>query len=147
MAGLKKQRRVQFVLVAALLLAVASALVIYASRDAFEFFHSPSEIATDPPREGERFRLGGLVKEGSWERGTPHRFVVTDLDADFPVVYAGLLPDLFQEGQGTIVTGTIKGDVFEATDVLARHDEDYMPKEVADALKERGVYKPDAPVD
>ncbi len=145
MAGLKKQKRIQLVVIAAVLLTVASGLVIYAARDAFEFFRSPSDIASDPPRPNERFRLGGLVKEGTWQSGDVHRFVVTDLEADFPVEFTGIVPDLFREGQGTIVTGTIEGEVFVATDVLARHDEDYMPKEVADALKERGVYQPDTP--
>ncbi|QHQ34481.1 cytochrome c maturation protein CcmE [Algicella marina] len=144
MAGLRKKQRIHLVIIAGCLLAVASALVIYAARDAFEFFRSPSDIAADPPRENERFRLGGLVKEGSWEPGDEHRFVITDLDADFPVVFRGIVPDLFREGQGTIVTGVIEDGVFVATDVLAKHDEEYMPKEVADALKERGVFKPDA---
>ncbi len=141
MASLKKRRRTQIVILAAVFLTAATALVIYASRDAFEFFRSPSDIATDPPRENERFRLGGLVKEGTWQRGDTHSFVVTDLSADFPVTYTGIVPDLFREGQGTIVTGRIEDGIFVATEVLARHDEDYMPREVADALKEQGLYK------
>lgn len=141
MAGLKKKRRVRLILVGAVLLAAASALVIYAGRDAFEFFRSPSDIAAEPPRPGERFRLGGLVKEGSWERGQLHRFVITDLNADYPVEYTGIMPDLFEEGQGTVVTGTIENDVFVATEVLAKHDETYMPREVVDSLKEQGVYR------
>ena len=144
MAGLKKKRRIQLVAIAAVFLTVATGLVIYAGRDAFEFFRSPSDIASFPPREGERFRLGGLVKEGSWDRGETHRFVITDTNADFPVSYRGILPDLFREGQGTIVTGTIEGDVFVASEVLAKHDEAYMPKEVIDALKEQGVYQPES---
>lgn len=144
MAGLKKKQRLRLVGVGALFLAVATGLVIYAGRDAFEFFRSPSDIATFPPREGERFRLGGLVKEGTWEQGQTHRFVITDTAADFPVVYTGILPDLFREGQGTVVTGTISDGVFVATEVLAKHDEDYMPKEVIDALKQQGVYQPES---
>ena len=144
MAGLKKKRRIQLVAIAAVFLTVATGLVIYAGRDAFEFFRSPSDIASFPPREGERFRLGGLVKEGSWDRGETHRFVITDTNADFPVSYRGILPDLFREGQGTIVTGTIEGDVFGASEVLAKHDEAYMPEEVIDALKEQGVYQPES---
>ena len=141
MAGLKKKRRMQLVGAAAVLIAVAAGLVIYAGRDAFEFFRSPSDIAADPPRAGERFRLGGLVKEGSWERGATHRFVITDLTSDYPVAYAGILPDLFREGQGTIVTGVIENGVFQASEVLAKHDETYMPREVIDSLKEQGVYQ------
>jgi len=141
MAGLKKKRRMQLVGVAALFIAVAAGLVIYAGRDAFEFFRSPSDIASDPPRPGERFRLGGLVKDGSWVRGETHRFVITDTNADYPVAYQGILPDLFREGQGTIVTGVIEAGVFQASEVLAKHDETYMPKEVIDSLKEQGVYQ------
>ncbi len=141
MAGLKKKQRIQFVAVAGVLLVVATLLVVFAARDAFEFFRSPSQIATDPPYEGERFRLGGLVKEGSWVKGQTHSFVITDLEADFPVQYEGIVPDLFTEGQGTIVTGQIDGDVFVATEVLAKHDEEYLPKEVADTLKDQGVFR------
>ena len=141
MAGLKKKRRMQMVGVGALFLVVATALVIYAGRDAFEFFRSPSDIAAEPPRAGERFRLGGLVKDGSWQRGETHRFVITDTNMDFPVEFNGILPDLFREGQGTIVTGKIEGDVFVASEVLAKHDETYMPREVIDSLKEQGVYQ------
>jgi cytochrome c-type biogenesis protein CcmE len=145
MAGLKKRRRMQFLGVMAALLAGAAALGIYASRDAFQFFRTPAEILAETPPEGRVFRLGGLVKEGTWvHEGTEHRFAVTDTEADFPVIYSGLVPDLFAEGQGTILTGRIEGGVFVATEVLARHDEDYMPKEVADALKERGLYQPDS---
>lgn len=144
MAGLKKKRRIQLVLVGAVLMTVATGLVIYAGRDAFEFFRSPSDIALDPPRQGERFRLGGLVKDETWERGETHRFVVTDTNEDFPVVYTGILPDLFREGQGTVVTGQIQDGVFVATEVLAKHDETYMPREVVDALKEQGVYREDS---
>ncbi len=143
MAGLKKKRRIQFVLAAAVVMVAGVALMGYAFRDGIEFFRSPSQIAEELPQDGERFRLGGLVKEGSWQRGVPHQFVITDLEAEFPVVYEGLLPDLFSEGTGTIVTGEIQSGVFQATEVLAKHDEQYMPKEVADALKEQGVYKPE----
>ncbi|WP_112322670.1 cytochrome c maturation protein CcmE [Oceanibium sediminis] len=141
MAGLKKKRRKQMVAAGAVLLAIATGLVIFAGRDAFEFFRSPSDIALDPPRQGEVFRLGGLVKADSWQRGETHSFIVTDTNADFPVRYKGILPDLFREGQGTVVTGRIEDGVFVATEVLAKHDETYMPKEVIDALKEQGVYQ------
>ena len=111
-------------------------------RDGIEFFRSPSQLATHPPRDGERFRLGGLVEEGSVARdGEAVRFTVTDGGASVPVVFAGLLPDLFREGQGVIATGRLEGGTFTATEVLARHDESYMPKEVADALKEQGLFR------
>ncbi|MEM7615525.1 MAG: cytochrome c maturation protein CcmE [Pseudomonadota bacterium] len=143
MAGLKKRRRIQLVMVGGILLTIATGLVIYAGRDAFEFFRSPSDIAEDPPRPGERFRLGGLVKEDTWERGQTHFFVVTDTAMDYPVRYEGIMPDLFREGQGTVVTGQIEDGVFVASEVLAKHDETYMPTEVVDALKEQGVYRED----
>jgi len=139
--GLRKRRRIQLVVVAALLLAVATGLIGYAMRDGIEFFRSPSQLAEQPLRAGERFRLGGLVEEGSvtHDGGTVH-FVVTDGGASLPVRFAGILPDLFREGQGVIATGTIESGVFAASEVLARHDESYMPKEVADALKEQGLF-------
>lgn len=141
--GLRKQRRIRIVVLAALMLAIATGLIGYALRDGIEFFRSPSQIALDPPREGERFRLGGLVEEGSVIRGDGEsvRFVVTDGGAVTPVVFAGILPDLFREGQGVVTTGELRDGVFVATEVLARHDESYMPKEVADALKEQGLFR------
>jgi cytochrome c-type biogenesis protein CcmE len=141
--GLKKRRRIQLVIIAAVLLTTATAVVGYALRDGIEFFRSPSQVAADPPRAGERFRLGGLVEAGSVARGqgAEVRFTVTDGGATTPVVFAGILPDLFREGQGVIASGRLEGDVFVATEVLARHDESYMPKEVADALKEQGLFR------
>ncbi|MBA3324469.1 MAG: cytochrome c maturation protein CcmE [Rhodobacteraceae bacterium] len=141
--GLKKRRRIQLVAIGAILLALATGLIGYAMRDGIEFFRSPSQLAGDPPRAGERFRLGGLVEAGSLQRGAGGevRFSVTDGGADATVVFAGILPDLFREGQGVIATGRIENGVFVASEVLARHDESYMPKEVADALKEQGVFR------
>jgi cytochrome c-type biogenesis protein CcmE len=141
--GLKKRRRIQLVAAAAVLLALATAIIGYAMRDGIEFFRSPSQIASDPPGPGERFRIGGLVAEGSVARGqgAEVRFTVTDGGAATPVVFAGVLPDLFREGQGVIAAGRLEGDVFVASEVLARHDESYMPKEVADALKEQGLFR------
>lgn len=141
--GLKKRRRIQLVAVCAVLLALATGIVGYAMRDGIEFFRSPSQIAEDPPRADERFRLGGLVEEGSVARGQGEevRFTVTDGGAATPVVFRGVLPDLFREGQGVVTTGRLEGRVFVATEVLARHDESYMPAEVADALKEQGVFR------
>jgi cytochrome c-type biogenesis protein CcmE len=141
--GLKKRRRIQAAAIAAVLLAIGAGLVGYAMRDGIEFFRSPSQIASHPPRAGERFRLGGLVEEGSLVlgEGTTVRFVVTDGGGSTAVAFTGLLPDLFREGQGIIATGRLDGDTFVATEVLAKHDESYMPKDVADALKEQGHFR------
>jgi cytochrome c-type biogenesis protein CcmE len=142
--GLKKRRRIQLVVVAAARLAAATALVGYAMRDGIEFFRSPSQLAEHPPRDGERFRLGGMVEEGSVVRdGGEIRFAVTDGGASLPVVFAGIPPDLFREGQGVIATGRLEGDTFVASEILAKHDEQYMPKEVADALKAEGHFRPE----
>ncbi len=141
--GLKKRRRIQLIAVGAAMLALATGLVGYGLRDGIEFFRSPSQLVTDPPREGERFRLGGLVEEGTVVRGEGQevRFQVTDGGATLPVIFAGILPDLFREGQGVIATGRLEGEVFVATEVLARHDESYMPREVAEALEEQGLLR------
>ena len=140
--GLKKRRRIRLVVVGAALLAAAAGLVGYAMRDGIEFFRSPSQLATHPPRDGERFRLGGLVAEGSVQRdGGRVRFTVTDGGASVPVAFTGILPDLFREGQGVIATGRFANGTFTATEVLARHDESYMPKEIADALKAQGLFR------
>ena len=140
--GLKKRRRIQMVAAGAILLAVATALIGYAMRDGIEFFRTPGQLAADPPREGERFRLGGLVEEGSVVRnGDSVSFTVTDGSAEVTVSFTGLLPDLFREGQGVIATGRLEGGTFTASEVLARHDESYMPKEVAEALKEQGLLR------
>ena len=142
--GLRKRRRIQLVVVGALLLAAATGLVGYAMRDGIEFFRSPSQVAEAPPGAGERFRLGGLVEEGSVVRdGGEVRFAVTDGGASLPVVFRGIPPDLFREGQGVVATGKIEGGTFVASEILAKHDERYMPKEVADALKEQGMFHPD----
>lgn len=142
MAGLKKKRRIQFVVAAFCLLTMAFAIPMVffkdSIQDAFQLFRSPSEIALKPPRENEQFRLGGMVKEGSWEKGVTHQFVITDLEMEYPVAFNGIVPDLFQEGQGTIVTGRIKDGVFVATEVLAKHDEEYMPRELVDIMKDQG---------
>jgi cytochrome c-type biogenesis protein CcmE len=145
--GLKKQRRVQIIALAAVALVAATGLVGYAMRDGINFFRSPTQVMEDPPGQGETFRIGGLVVEGSIERGagTEVSFAVTDTNATVPVRYTGILPDLFAEGQGMVALGRMEGDTFVATEVLAKHDETYMPKEVIDALKEQGVFvAPDA---
>ena len=148
MKGLKKQRRIQVIVLAFVALAVATALVGYGMRDGINFFRSPSQIVSDPPLSGEMFRVGGLVAEGSLIRGqgATIEFKVTDTKTTVPVRYTGVLPDLFAEGQGMVALGQMEGETFVASEVLAKHDETYMPKEVVEALKEQGVYKdPKAP--
>jgi cytochrome c-type biogenesis protein CcmE len=147
--GARKKRRIQLVALGTVMLVLASVLIGYGMRDGIEFFRSPSEIASHPPRAGERFRLGGLVEEGSLRKGAGHkvRFTVTDGGNEMTVVFAGILPDLFREGQGIIATGTMQGEVFLAKEVLAKHDESYMPKEVADSLKAEGLLRPGGGVD
>ncbi len=144
MKGLKKRRRIQIIVLAFVSLALATALVGWSMRDGINFFRSPSQVLSDPPREGEVFRLGGLVEDGSLIRGQGEmvRFRVTDGGASVPATFTGILPDLFGEGEGMVGTGRMEGDIFVATEVLAKHDETYMPKEVVDALKEQGVYQP-----
>ena len=141
--GLKKQRRIQIIALAVVALIGSTALIGYAMRDGINLFRSPSEVLADPPAGDETFRIGGLVVEGSIQRGagTEVAFEVTDTNATVPVRYTGILPDLFAEGQGMIALGRMEGEVFIATEVLAKHDETYMPKEVVDALKEQGVYQ------
>lgn len=143
MKRLKKQRRIQVIVMAAIALAVSTALIGYAMRDGINFFRAPSQIMAEPPRPDEVFRLGGLVEADSIVRGEglEVRFRVTDGGASIPVVFAGVLPDLFAENEGMVGTGVYVNGVFQATEILAKHDETYMPKEVVDALKEQGVYR------
>ena len=143
MKGLKKRRRIQVIVVAAVALALATGLIGYAMRDGINFFRAPSQVIAEPPQPTEVFRLGGLVEEGTLVRGQGETitFSVTDGGASVPVAYTGVLPDLFGEGQGMIGTGKYVNGVFQASEILAKHDESYMPKEVVDALKEQGVYQ------
>ncbi len=143
MKSLKKKRRIQVIAIAAVALLVSTALIGYALRDGINFFRSPSQVVAEPPPPTEVFRIGGLVEEGSLVRGQGEqiRFNVTDGGAAVPVVYTGVLPDLFEENQGMVGTGSYRDGVFVATEILAKHDEDYMPKEVIDSLKEQGVYQ------
>lgn len=143
MKSLKKQRRIQVIVVAIVALALSTALIGYAMRDGINFFRAPSEILAQPPGPSEVFRIGGLVEDGSIVRGHGEtiQFSVTDGGAVVPVTYTGVLPDLFEENQGMVGTGRYINGVFEASEILAKHDETYMPKEVVDALKEQGVYK------
>ena len=143
MTGLKKKRRITLIVVAFVFLGGATALVGYGLRDGINFFRSPTQVVEDPPRVDEVFRIGGLVEEGSIVRGQGETisFRVTDTNQTIPVSFTGILPDLFAEGQGMVGTGKMENGVFVASEILAKHDESYMPKEVVDALKEQGVYK------
>ena len=125
-------------------LALAVGLVLFAMRDSIVFFYTPTEVAEKQVATGTRFRLGGLVEEGSIVRGegTTVKFVVTDRGKQLPVTFTGVLPDLFREGQGVVAEGALQADgVFRADSVLAKHDENYMPPEVADKLKKQGVWR------
>ena len=143
----RKQRRGVLIGTCLVVLGVAVGLVLFAMRDSIVFFYSPSEVAQMQIAPGQRFRLGGLVETGSVVRGegTTIRFVVTDKSKTLAVTYAGVLPDLFREGQGVVAEGTLSADgTFHADNVLAKHDENYMPPEVAKKLKEQGVWRGDA---
>lgn len=143
----RKQRRLYLIAAAGSVLCAAAALVIYAFSSNFMFSVTPSQLAEFDIGVGDRARILGLVEDGSVERGesTTVSFSITDTAENISVTYEGILPDLFREGQGVIVEGVMTGPgTFAAETVLARHDENYMPKEVADALKDQGVWKPEA---
>ena len=142
MKSLKKQRRIQVIAIMAVALVLSTVLIGYALRDGINFFRSPTQVVEDPPSSSEVFRIGGLVEVGSLVRGQGEtiQFVVTDGGASIPAIYSGVLPDLFEEDQGMVGTGRLINGVFEATEILAKHDENYMPTEVIDALKAQGVY-------
>lgn len=143
MKSLKKKRRIQIIIAAAVALVLAVGLIGYGFRDGINLYRSPSQMAENPPTAGEVFRLGGLVETGTLLRGASETvsFKVTDGGASVPVRFTGVLPDLFAEGQGMIGTGAMEGDTFVATEILAKHDENYMPREVMNSLKEQGVYE------
>jgi cytochrome c-type biogenesis protein CcmE len=140
----RKQTRIALISSALFALSLAVGLVLIALRDNIVFFYGPSELAQKAPAAGARLRIGGLVKEGSVSRQPDEsvRFKVTDAREDVEVVYKGALPDLFREGQGVVAEGALGPDrVFRADTILAKHDERYMPREVADALKKQGVWR------
>lgn len=142
----RRQRRLVLIGGSLGVLAVAVALMLNAFRDSIVFFNSPSDVLERRVGPGTRIRLGGLVKNGSLIRsdGLRVRFEVTDGKSEIPVAYHGVLPDLFREGQGVVAEGTLDGaGTFDADTILAKHDETYMPKEVADALKKSGHWKDD----
>ncbi len=144
----RKQQRTTLILAALAFLGVAAGLILYALRDTIVFFYTPSEVAEKLSENklspGARLRLGGLVAKGSvklQQDGEIH-FVITDTARNIPVSFKGILPDLFREGQGVVAEGRLQPDgTFLADTVLAKHDEKYMPREVADALKEKGLWQ------
>ena len=146
MALTRKQKRLSIILGLGLVLALAATLIFTALRDQIVFFYSPSEIAEKAVQPGSPIRLGGLVLEESWvQDGETNVFVVHDGQTQMTARYTGILPDLFREGQGVVAEGSVQADgTFLATNVLARHDENYMPREVADTLREQGVWQGDA---
>src|SRR4051812_22889690 len=142
----RRQRRLTMIGGSLAVLALAAALVLNALRDSIVFFSTPSMAAEKHIPAGKRFRLGGLVENGSLKRGDDLAvsFTVSDGGARLPVTYKGILPDLFREGQGVVTEGALDASgVFMADTVLAKHDETYMPKDVADALKKQGHWKDD----
>lgn len=142
----RKHKRLTFVIVALALLASAAGLVLTAFEENIVFFMSPTDITQGKVTDGKRFRLGGLVEDGSVDRsgGETVTFRVTDTAETVSVSYTGILPDLFREGQGVVAEGRLSGNVFVADEVLAKHDENYMPPEVADAIKKSGEWRGDA---
>lgn len=141
----RKKKRLYTVIAGLTMLGVAAALVLTAFEDNIVFFYSPTDIAEKALRPGQTVRVGGLVQADSVKKasdGVTTEFVITDTNKTISVRYAGLLPDLFREGQGVVTQGSLGPDgTFVALEVLAKHDENYMPKEVADALKKSGNWK------
>ena len=141
----RKHKRLAMIAAGGVMLALTATLVLVALREQIVFFYSPGDLAEKAVPAGTRFRLGGLVAEGSvvHTRDAPEvRFVITDSVDTVPVAFSGILPDLFREGQGVIAEGSLDGaGTFQADTVLAKHDETYMPREVADSLKEKGLWR------
>jgi cytochrome c-type biogenesis protein CcmE len=140
----RKQKRTATIVGLLAVAALAVGLILSAFKDTIVFFYTPAEIATKQVKAGTRVRLGGLVEKGSIVRGenAAIKFTVTDTEKTMVVNYTGQLPDLFREGQGVVAEGVVQADgSFIADNVLAKHDENYMPKEVADKLKEKGVWQ------
>jgi cytochrome c-type biogenesis protein CcmE len=139
----RKHKRLTFAALGLCLLGIAAALVLTAFEDSIVFFHSPTDIAEGKVKIDRRVRLGGLVEEGSVKKqaGAVTAFRITDGANVIDVTYRGILPDLFREGQGVVTEGRLMGGLFVAEEVLAKHDENYMPPEVADALKKSGRWQ------
>jgi len=142
MRSSKKARRIQMLALGAVLLAIAAGLFGFLARDAIAFFKSPTELIAGAFGADQLLRVGGLVVEGSTrEEGATRIFDITDTAATVTVAFKGVLPDLFREGQGIVAEGYWRDGRFVASEVLAKHDENYMPKEVVDALKEQGHFR------
>nr|WP_314261313.1 cytochrome c maturation protein CcmE [uncultured Devosia sp.] len=141
----RKQKRLGIIAGLGLVLALATTLVLIALRDQIVFFYSPSDVIAREVAAGTPIRLGGLVGDGSWVRnGQENDFVITDGAETVQAHYTGILPDLFREGQGVVAEGSMQDNgTFRATNVLAKHDENYIPKEVVDALKASGEWRPE----
>ena len=139
----RKQKRLSIIAGLGAVVAVAFGLILFALRDQIVFFYSPTEIHEKAVAAGTPVRLGGLVKEGTWKKsGDQNAFVVTDGTTELEAHFTGILPDLFREGQGVVVEGAMAADgSFAASNVLAKHDEKYMPKEVVDELKAKGEWQ------
>ncbi len=145
----RKKKRLALIATALSVFGLAIGLTLYSLRDSIVFFYGPTEYLAKAPAPGTRLRIGGLVEKGSFKKegGEKVVFAVTDMKHQVEVAYTGLLPDLFREGQGAVVEGTVEPNgSFLADSVLAKHDERYMPKEVADALKKSGVWKEGEPM-
>lgn len=144
----KKKMRLVLIGVVGTVLSIAIGLVLFGLSDQITLFKTPTDIATQGLATGTRVRVGGLVKEKTWDKqGTTHKFTITDGGNDLSITYVGILPDLFREGQGVVLEGAQDNSgLFIAETVLAKHDENYVPKEVADALKAQGVWKPGEPL-
>jgi cytochrome c-type biogenesis protein CcmE len=140
----KKKQRLTLIAAGGVLLTFVVGLVAYALKDQLVYFYMPADIVAKDVQPGTRIRLGGLVEQGSWVKAGDggNTFRIGDGSHTISVSYKGLLPDLFREGQGIVAEGTIQpGGTFVADSVLAKHDENYMPREMADALKEQGVWQ------
>ena len=143
MRSLEKRRRIQVIIILLGSLLIASVLIGYGLREGISYFKSPTELTSSPPRSDQLIRVGGLVEGGSIKMKADGEisFLVTDQNKSIEVRYSGILPDLFSENQGVIGSGYFVEGIFEANEILAKHDEKYMPIEVIDTLKKQGVYK------
>jgi cytochrome c-type biogenesis protein CcmE len=140
----RKGKRLTLIFGALAVLGLAAGLILFALRDNIVFFYTPTQLAEKHPAPGARLRIGGLVKQGSLVKGEGRdvSFVITDNENELATTYTGLLPDLFREGQGVVADGVLASDgKFRADSVLAKHDERYMPRDVAEALKKQGVWQ------
>jgi cytochrome c-type biogenesis protein CcmE len=143
MRSLEKRRRIQVIIILLGSLLIASVLIGYGLREGISYFKSPTELTSSPPRSDQLIRVGGLVEGGSIKMKVDGEisFLVTDQNKSIEVRYRGILPDLFSENQGEIGSGYFVEGIFEANEILAKHDEKYMPIEVIDTLKKQGIYK------